>query len=120
MITADVVGRRKYIDGRRVQSSRARRDSNVASLVRSRGGFSVPKTMVITGAGAGLGRALARRFVADGESVVLLGRGFAKVQAVAQELGERALALECDVSSPESVRAAFEAIAKRHERRDGL
>jgi meso-butanediol dehydrogenase/(S,S)-butanediol dehydrogenase/diacetyl reductase len=80
----------------------------------------VSKTIVITGAGAGLGRALARRFVADGESVVLLGRGHAKVQEVASELGERALALACDVSSPESVRTAFAAIAKRHTRVDVL
>jgi meso-butanediol dehydrogenase/(S,S)-butanediol dehydrogenase/diacetyl reductase len=78
------------------------------------------RTIVITGAGAGLGRALARRFVADGESVVLLGRGHAKVQAVASELGERAFALECDVSSPESVRTAFAAIEKRHPRVDVL
>jgi long-chain acyl-CoA synthetase len=38
------------------------------------------KVVVITGAGAGLGRALARRFAAEGESVVLLGRSFAKVE----------------------------------------
>lgn len=80
----------------------------------------MPKTVVITGAGAGLGRALARRLAADGEHVVLVGRGFAKVQAVASELGERALALECDVSSPDAVRAAFAAIAKRHAQIDVL
>jgi NAD(P)-dependent dehydrogenase (short-subunit alcohol dehydrogenase family) len=80
----------------------------------------VPKTIVITGAGAGLGRALARRLAADGDSVVLLGRGFAKVQAVSSEIGARALALECDVSSPASVRAAFDAIAKRHPSIDVL
>lgn len=78
------------------------------------------KTIVITGAGAGLGRALARRFAADGDSVVLLGRTLAKVQAVASELGERALALECDVSAPASVRSAFAALAQRHWRVDVL
>jgi NAD(P)-dependent dehydrogenase (short-subunit alcohol dehydrogenase family) len=80
----------------------------------------VSKTIVITGAGAGLGRALARRFAADGDSVVLLGRGHAKVQAVASELGEPAMALECDVSAPQSVQAAFAAISKRHPRIDVL
>ena len=78
------------------------------------------KTIVITGAGAGLGRALARRFAADGDSVVLLGRGLAKVQAVASELGERALAFECDVSAPDSVRAAFAALSRQHPRIDVL
>jgi 3-oxoacyl-[acyl-carrier protein] reductase len=80
----------------------------------------VSKTIVITGAGVGLGRALARRFVADGDSVVVLGRTASKVEAVAAELGERAMAVGCDVSSPDSVRDAFAAIAKRHPTIDVL
>lgn len=72
------------------------------------------KVIVITGAGAGLGRALGRRFAADGETVVLLGRTLSKVQSVAEEIGERAMAVACDVASPDSVRAAFAEIAKRH------
>lgn len=80
----------------------------------------MPKTIVITGAGVGLGRALARRFVREGEHVVLLGRTAAKVEAVAAELGEAALAIACDVSSPASVKAAFDAIARRHPRIDVL
>ena len=78
------------------------------------------KVIVITGAGAGLGRALARRFAADGETVVLLGRNAEKVQKAAAEIGERALALGCDVASPDSVRAAFTRIAERHPRIDVL
>jgi meso-butanediol dehydrogenase / (S,S)-butanediol dehydrogenase / diacetyl reductase len=78
------------------------------------------KVIVITGAGVGLGRALARRFAADGESVVLLGRTAAKVEAAAAEIGERAMAVACDVGSPDSVRAAFAAIAARHSRIDVL
>jgi NAD(P)-dependent dehydrogenase (short-subunit alcohol dehydrogenase family) len=78
------------------------------------------RIIVITGAGVGLGRALARAFAADGEQVVLLGRTPAKVEAVAAELGDSALALGCDVSSPGSVRAAFAAIAAKHPRVDVL
>ena len=78
------------------------------------------KVIVITGAGVGLGRALARRFAADGESVVLLGRTLAKVEAAAAEIGERAMAAACDVGSPDSVRSAFAAIAARHPRIDVL
>jgi meso-butanediol dehydrogenase/(S,S)-butanediol dehydrogenase/diacetyl reductase len=74
------------------------------------------KIIVITGAGAGLGRALARRFAADGETVVLLGRTLSKVEKVALELGDRAIALECDIASPDSVRAAFSVIARRFPR----
>jgi meso-butanediol dehydrogenase / (S,S)-butanediol dehydrogenase / diacetyl reductase len=80
----------------------------------------VAKVIVITGAGVGLGRALARRFSADGDSVVLLGRTLAKVEAAAAEIGERAMAAACDVASPDSVRSAFAAIAARHPRIDVL
>ncbi|MET0269144.1 MAG: SDR family oxidoreductase [Sphingomonas sp.] len=76
--------------------------------------------IVITGAGDGLGRALTRRFATDGETVILLGRTLAKVEAVAAEVGGPSFALECDVSDPASVRAAFAAIAARHPKIDVL
>lgn len=78
------------------------------------------KIIVITGAGDGLGRALARRFAAQGDQVVLLGRTFSKVKAVADELGDIALPVACDVAQPDSVRAAFAEIAKVHPRIDVL
>lgn len=78
------------------------------------------KVIVITGAGIGLGRALARRFSNDGERVVLLGRTFSKVKAAAQDIGERAMPIECDVASPTSVKAAFAAIARIYPRIDVL
>lgn len=78
------------------------------------------KTIVITGAGIGLGRAMARRFARDGETVILLGRTFSKVQTLADELGAPAFAVECDVSSPDSVRQAFARIAERHPKIDVL
>lgn len=78
------------------------------------------RTIVITGAGIGLGRALARRFAADGDNVVLLGRTFSKVDAAAKEIGERAMAVACDVSSPESVRSAFAHIAGKYPTFDVL
>ncbi|MGI9294914.1 MAG: SDR family oxidoreductase [Pseudomonadales bacterium] len=78
------------------------------------------KVIVITGAGVGLGRALARAFTADDHQLVLLGRTAAKVDAVAAELGDSAMAVGCDVSVPESVRTAFAAIAERHSNIDVL
>lgn len=78
------------------------------------------KTIVITGAGIGLGRALARRFASEGETVILLGRTLSKVQAVAEELGAPAMAVECDVGSADSVRAAFATIAASHPAIDVL
>jgi NAD(P)-dependent dehydrogenase (short-subunit alcohol dehydrogenase family) len=78
------------------------------------------KVIVITGAGKGLGRALARRFAADGESVVLLGRTASSLHALAAEIGDRALAVPCDISVPDQVKAAFAAIAERHPKIDVL
>ena len=78
------------------------------------------KVIVITGAGDGLGRALARRFAKDGETVVLLGRTLSKVQAVADALGAPHFAIECDVANPDSVRAAFATVASRHRKVDVL
>ncbi len=78
------------------------------------------KIIVITGANGGLGRALAQRFATDGDRVVLLGRTLAKVQAVVEEIGESAVAFECDVASPDSVRAAFAQIAQVHPKIDAL
>jgi meso-butanediol dehydrogenase/(S,S)-butanediol dehydrogenase/diacetyl reductase len=81
---------------------------------------TLSKIIVITGAGIGLGRALARRFANEGDRVVLLGRTFSKVQAAAQEIGERAMPVACDVASPDSVKAAFAEIAQRYPRIDVL
>lgn len=78
------------------------------------------KIIAITGANGGLGRALAQRFAADGDTVILLGRTLSKVRQVADEIGGRAMAVECDVSSPDSVRAAFTAIAAVHPKIDAL
>lgn len=78
------------------------------------------KIIVITGAGVGLGRALARRFASEGNTLVLLGRTLSKVQDVANELGEGHMAVACDVGSVESVKSAFAAIAERFPKIDVL
>jgi meso-butanediol dehydrogenase / (S,S)-butanediol dehydrogenase / diacetyl reductase len=78
------------------------------------------KTIVITGAGAGLGRAMARRLAQDGHRLVLLGRTSTKVQAVAEELGRGAWAAECDVADAASVKAVFDEIARREPQIDVL
>jgi len=80
----------------------------------------VGKKIVITGAGAGLGRALAMRFAGEGDTVILLGRTLAKVEALAAEIGGDAMAVPCDVSSADSVREAFAAIAAVHPKIDVL
>jgi meso-butanediol dehydrogenase / (S,S)-butanediol dehydrogenase / diacetyl reductase len=78
------------------------------------------RCIAITGAGSGLGRSLARRLAREGDTIVLLGRTSAALDAVAAELGGDSYSLMCDVASSDSVRTAFAAIAERHSRIDVL
>lgn len=78
------------------------------------------KVIVITGANGGFGRALSQRFADDGETVIMLGRSLPKVAEVAAAIGPNAWPLECRISDPDSVRAAFAQIAARHPRIDVL
>lgn len=66
------------------------------------------KSVVITGASAGIGAAAARAFVAAGASVVLAARSGDKVQALAAELGAQARAVACDVGDFDQVQAAVQ------------
>ena len=78
------------------------------------------KVIVITGAGSGLGKTLAKRFITDGDSVVVMGRSLEKLEAVVAELGERAVAISCDVGVPQSVKAAFAEVEKQFSKIDVL
>jgi len=56
------------------------------------------KTAVITGASRGIGAATARRLVHAGANVALLARSEESIKTLAQELGDKAIAIACDVS----------------------
>jgi len=65
------------------------------------------KTAIVTGAGRGIGRAIARRFVSEGAAVVVAARTSREVEAVAGEVqnaGGRAAAVPADVSREEDCR----------------
>jgi NAD(P)-dependent dehydrogenase (short-subunit alcohol dehydrogenase family) len=61
---------------------------------------------VVTGAGRGIGEAIARRLAAEGHALTLMGRGAAALESLAAEL-PRAQAVTVDVTDGASVTAAF-------------
>ena len=63
------------------------------------------RSILITGAGAGIGRATARTFLAAGWEVTLLGRRVGPLQETAADHPARIIA--CDVGDPAQVEAAF-------------
>lgn len=78
------------------------------------------RVFLITGAGSGLGAAVAGRLVADGARVVLADRAAEAVQAQAEALGAAALAVTCDVTSEDEGRAAVAAAQDRFGALHGL
>ncbi len=84
------------------------------------GGLLEGRVAVITGASQGMGVTIAHRLRAEGATVVLMARSKDKLQAVAAEFGDSALAVPCDVADPDAVRSAFEAVAERYGRVDLL
>jgi NAD(P)-dependent dehydrogenase (short-subunit alcohol dehydrogenase family) len=67
------------------------------------------KVAIVTGAGTGIGKAVALALLGEGYSVALAGRRLELLEKTAAEsgAGPRALAVAADVADPESVRALF-------------
>jgi NAD(P)-dependent dehydrogenase (short-subunit alcohol dehydrogenase family) len=78
---------------------------------------------VVTGAGSGIGRAVASRLARDGHRIALLGRRLGRREAAAGEierLGGETLCIAVDVREPEAVAAACAAVVDRWGRVDLL
>ncbi|MFK0343498.1 MULTISPECIES: SDR family oxidoreductase [unclassified Pseudomonas] len=79
------------------------------------------KIALVTGAGSGIGRAVALALLEDGFSLVLAGRRAEPLQAVveqAQAAGGEALAVPTDVRDEQSVAQLFATIEEVHGRLD--
>jgi NAD(P)-dependent dehydrogenase (short-subunit alcohol dehydrogenase family) len=71
------------------------------------------KNAVVTGAGSGIGAAIATRFASEGATVWLLDRDITAAQKIADAIcegGSKARAVECDVSSETSVQEAMKQV----------
>ncbi len=67
------------------------------------------KTVMITGASRGIGAAAAKVFAGAGANVALLARGQSDIADLAGEIGERALAIPCNVARYSDMMTAVEA-----------
>ncbi len=85
--------------------------------------MSSSPTLVVTGAGSGIGRAVALRFLAAGWQVALVGRridALAETAALAGAAAERAATVSCDIADPSAVDAMASAVFARFGRVDAL
>ncbi|MFD5652660.1 bifunctional aldolase/short-chain dehydrogenase [Streptomyces sp. NPDC127039] len=69
------------------------------------------RVALVTGAGSGIGKAIARRLVDEGACVVVADLNAGNAAAVAEELGgdDKAVAVSVDVTSEEQIAEAFQA-----------
>ena len=81
------------------------------------------KVALVTGAGAGIGKAAAKALLQGGYRVVLAGRNLAKLEKAMIDIGgsaENCLAVTCDVGKPEQVKNLFKAVKEGFGRIDLL
>jgi citronellol/citronellal dehydrogenase len=88
-----------------------------------RPGLFAGQTVIVTGAGSGIGRCTAHELAALGAHVVLLGRTAAKLEAVADEIREDGGTAShhcCDIRDEEAVKATVAAVVAARGRIHGL
>jgi NADP-dependent 3-hydroxy acid dehydrogenase YdfG len=81
---------------------------------------NIGRVAVITGASSGIGEATARALAADGYRLALLARRADRIQALADAIGDGAIAIEADVTDRDSLVAAAQRVRDELGRVDVL
>src|SRR3978361_2138731 len=73
------------------------------------------KVALVTGAGRGIGRAIAKLFAAEGAKVAVLSLTQANIDRVVAEIeasGGMAIGIACDVGNPDQIKAGVEKVVE--------
>jgi len=81
---------------------------------------SASKIAIITGAGSGIGKAVALKLAQEGWVVALLGRRAEPLNACALECGPLAFPYPCDISDPDSVNRVVDSLIQKFGQIDAL
>src|ERR1700751_4363635 len=76
------------------------------------------KSILITGASSGIGKATAKLLAANGARLIVAAPSFEKLQSLAQEID--AFPMACDVTSLDSVKKMAEAAVRHNGKIDAL
>ena len=97
---------KKYIKGMQ------KIEINVNNVYLAQSQLLKDKCAIITGAGSGIGLAIARTYVNSGAIVIGLGRDKDKLKGAQKKIGERFIPFCCDVSDIENISTYFNEIIK--------
>ena len=78
------------------------------------------KIAIVTGGGTGIGKAIASKFIEEDATVIIVGRRKEKILQTAEELGNRAVGIQCDVTDEKQVKELFSNTFKTYKKIDFL
>ena len=78
------------------------------------------KIAVVTGGGRGIGRVVCLTLAANGWTVVVAGKSLENITQVAKDAANESIAIQCDVTDPQSVKNLFDQVKAKFGRVDLL
>lgn len=72
-----------------------------------------PRTVIVTGGGTGIGRAIAREFAKAGDRVAICGRRAGPIEEAAARIGGQVVAVVCDVRIRASIQELVDGVGAR-------